>query len=57
MQEIYHISWHHWIDDNPEVGIWLCCPCHKAVEHLGEMCNIEIPKYLELKRKAENGEL
>ena len=44
------LSWHHWDDEHPEFGIWLCRCCHIAVEFY-EMGRIR--KYIEFKEKIE----
>lgn len=28
------LQWHHWDDDNPEHGIWLCPKCHFNIHRL-----------------------
>lgn len=28
------LGYHHWDDDNPSVGLWLCFSCHMFVERL-----------------------
>ncbi len=26
------LDWHHWEDEHPERGLWLCSPCHRIAE-------------------------
>ena len=28
------LDWHHWEDEHPEKGMWLCFPCHKTAENI-----------------------
>ena len=50
------LSWHHWIDDEPEKGVYVCLFCHiiaETIDHMeksnGSPYNERIRKYLELK--------
>jgi len=27
-----HLGYHHWNDNEPSLGLWLCSPCHKWAE-------------------------
>jgi mannosyltransferase OCH1-like enzyme len=29
---IARLYYHHWDDNHPEFGIWVCMPCHSIVE-------------------------
>jgi len=42
--------YHHWLDDFPELGMWLCFKCHQLAETLDNLSDL-IPKYLQLKRE------
>jgi len=41
-------SYHHWLDDLPEVGLWLCFKCHQLAETIDERKEL-IDKYISLK--------
>lgn len=28
------LNWHHWSDDNPDDGLWLCVGCHTVLHRL-----------------------
>ena len=44
------LDYHHWNDEKPEKGLWLCYSCHR----LGELVDKGMErKYLELKAKVE----
>ena len=42
------LNWHHWDPEKPELGLWLCPPCHWFVE--GVERGLKAERYLELKR-------
>jgi len=46
-----HITlyWHHWNDQHPELGLWLCSRCHRFGE--GVDYGLDSGSYLELKHK------
>ncbi len=46
------INYHHWDDDKPEWGIWVCGVCHTVVEGIERKIHL---KYLDFKDKIENG--
>ena len=48
------LGWHHWNDDHPEWGIWLCWSCHRFA---GSIERGKHERYLKLKDKAIRGEL
>ena len=43
-----HLCWHHWNNEYPEHGVWVCIPCHQGAEFLETKKAI---RYVELKRK------
>jgi hypothetical protein len=46
----WRISYHHWDDSKPSVGLWLCPHCHDIAEAVESKLEI---KYLELKKEVE----
>ena len=46
----FKLSYHHWADQNPNWGIWLCFPCHQGCNFVER--NL-IQKYLEFKKEIE----
>lgn len=42
------LYYHHWLDDFPGVGMWLCFKCHMLAESVDERSEL-IDKYVELK--------
>jgi len=48
------LGWHHWDDEKPELGLWLCWSCHRFV---GSIEKGKHEKYLRLKDQATRGEL
>lgn len=47
------LVWHHWNDEKPELGIWICLSCHNVAE--GVEANLHI-KYLNLKELRASDE-
>jgi len=45
------LNYHHWNEDNPSLGMWLCTPCHFNVEAYEHG---KIDKYLDLKIMIES---
>ncbi len=45
-----HKSYHHWDDDMPAMGIWVCYKCHKIIEGVD---NGIAEKYLAVKLDIE----
>lgn len=46
------LAWHHWDDQHPEYGMWLCETCHRFVGGLEKgLGEDHVRKYLEMKRK------
>ena len=43
-------AYHHWDDELPAMGIWVCYLCHKTVEGVDDG---KVENYLELKRDVE----
>lgn len=44
------LSYHHWEDDNPSWGLWLCHTCHRFAESVDQGT---VNKYLQLKAQVE----
>lgn len=42
-------GWHHWDDNHPKFGIWVCHTCHQWAEGVDR--GLEVEKYKELKVK------
>ncbi len=46
-------AYHHWDDDDPSIGLWLCYRCHITVEVMDDFPDIDLHSfYLDLKEKA-----
>jgi len=45
------LAYHHWNDNKPAMGIWMCNPCHWFVEGIER--GLQLKKYLDLKEKIE----
>lgn len=45
------LSYHHWDDGNPSLGLWLCLRCHTVAEALDNIPDLTA-SYLALKEKA-----
>lgn len=44
------LQWHHWDDNHPELGIWVCSSCHYFTEGLeAGLTMVHVEKYLKLK--------
>lgn len=53
-EEKSRIEYHHWNDEKPENGLWLCFNCHRLAEVIDKF-GLEIAKkYLKLKRGVNN---
>ena len=48
-KEKNRLDYHHWDNDFPALGLWLCTRCHRSAE--GFVHGFSIEKYLELKIK------
>lgn len=48
-------QYHHWDDEHPEWGIWVCCICHMFCEGIENGLTFE--QYSTLKKKVESGEM
>jgi len=46
-----NLKYHHWDDNNPSIGIWVCGQCHNFVELVDK--NL-VEKYLKLKNEILN---
>lgn len=47
------LGYHHWDDEHPHNGMWVCRSCHMAVEKIEKIPNIK-ELYENLKGKIEN---
>ncbi len=49
------LAYHHWNDNNPSMGMWLCGQCHWFVEGIEK--GLQLQRYLDLKlfREREYG--
>ena len=47
--KVLKLSWHHWDDDHPEQGVWLCRSCHQFAEIVDWKGIERVHKYLGLK--------
>jgi hypothetical protein len=45
------LGYHHWDDDNPACGLWLCNHCHQFAEGIDRGLSVE--KYLIIKNNAK----
>ena len=54
------LGYHHWDDNNPSLGIWICIRCHQFVEFVEDMNSGQalpyMKRYLELKEKVSREE-
>lgn len=50
----FYLQYHHWDDEHPEKGIWVCGLCHNAVERYEKGI---LGNYLELKEQIEENYL
>lgn len=48
-EERAHLHYHHWDNENPSIGLWLCYRCHMFAERADALTDW----YFELKEKAE----
>lgn len=53
-EEKSRIEYHHWDDETPENGLWLCFDCHRLAEVIDKFGLNIGSKYLKLKGKIEN---
>lgn len=49
----YRLGYHHWDDNNPSKGLWLCIRCHRIAEALDHPEKV-VNKYLALKQEIES---
>ena len=54
-RENIQLQWHHWDNEHPEYGLWLCGRCHKFAEGLEK--GLTVAKYKELKEWAERNSI
>lgn len=48
------LEYHHWINEYPEIGLWLCYKCHHFAEYLDRSgATMSVSIYYTLKREAE----
>jgi hypothetical protein len=52
-EQEFHKAYHHWNDEKPELGIWICLSCHNIAE--GVEANLHT-KYLNLKELRASDE-
>ncbi len=46
-------AYHHWNDEDPSIGLWLCFRCHMAAEVMDDSPNLDLfTVYIDLKEKA-----
>lgn len=38
------LHYHHWISDNPSIGVWVCFNCHRVAELIDEKGASEVSK-------------
>ncbi|MBA7586542.1 hypothetical protein ES708_28544 [subsurface metagenome] len=53
-QERKRLSYHHWDDDHPDIGLWLCGWCHAMAEVVDKGYH---DIYLRLKGELNNGRI
>ena len=50
------LAYHHWDDDNPSMGVWLCNACHRIAEFLDKKdWTSAAQAYLTLKKHIQEG--
>ena len=49
--------WHHWNDDQPELGIWVDARCHRLCEAIDDYDPKLWDLYLKKKREINNGKI
>ena len=53
------LEYHHWTDEHPEWGIWMCCNCHHQCEALERpsliLWYLKTKKEVEEKKEVTNG--
>ncbi len=47
------LEYHHWSDEAPQFGLWLCPPCHKAADVFERGSIDKLDKYYQLKKIVE----
>ncbi len=46
-------AYHHWNNEDPSIGLWLCFRCHMAAEVMDDLPNLDLfTVYIDLKEKA-----
>jgi len=53
-KEVKKTVYHHWDDEHPEFGIWVCGWCHQTVEIIEKIPDIK-EKYNQLKQNIMEG--
>lgn len=48
------LAYHHWDDNKPQLGIWICTGCHTWAEAIEKKQKIRMPANLYSIKKAEN---
>ncbi|KKM73765.1 hypothetical protein LCGC14_1407150 [marine sediment metagenome] len=46
------LGYHHWNDENPNLGLWLCTRCHNVAEAADDDTSI-LSRYYQLKEEVE----
>ena len=47
------LQYHHWLEKQPGIGMWICNPCHIFAERYEKGY---LPEYLEFKRRLINAD-
>lgn len=53
-KHVTKLDYHHWNDDMPEYGLWICAKCHKQCERIEKGIG---KKYVQLKIEVEAGRI
>ena len=48
------LDYHHWNDNTPSCGLWLCSGCHRLAEAIDKNVLDVVDAYLGLKSRVEN---
>lgn len=49
------LGYHHWDNNQPELGMWICVRCHHVAEALEDLGKNLVKKYFKLKEEIKNG--
>ena len=50
----HRLEYHHWFNENLNIGIWLCRQCHAFVEYAEKLFSFNINKPIEKYKKLKN---